>query len=109
MKVGMVLADTIIANIDYTNKIDCEGTTCVIINGHALVRSIGKPADAKTLGDLGNTFSEAVIHLGQSYQRIVIKFDRYRRESIKYAKNTQNSPNIIRRASEGRRLRLPHN
>ena len=81
MKVGMVLANTISANIYCTNKIDCEGTTCmIVINRHALVRLIGKPADAKTLGDLGDTFSEAVIHLGQSHQRIVIIFDRYRRE-----------------------------
>ena len=93
MKIGMVLAGTITANIDCPNKIDCEGTMCIIIDGHALVHSIGKPAEAKTLGDLGDTFSEAVIHLGQSYKIIVIIFDRYRRESIKSAKHKQNSPN----------------
>ena len=87
------MVDTITANIDCPDKIDCEGTTCIIIDGHALVHSIGKPAEAKILGDLGDTFAEAVIHLGQSYQRIVIIFHKYRRESIKSAKHKENYPN----------------
>ena len=65
---------------DCPNSIDCEGTTCIIIDGQALVHSIGKPAEANTFGDLGETFADAVTHLGQSYQRIYIIFDRYRKE-----------------------------
>ena len=41
----------------------------------SLVHSIGKPAEAKTFGDLGGTFAEAVMLLGKSYQRIDIFFD----------------------------------
>ena len=59
-----------------------------------------------TLGDLGDTFAEAVIHLGQSHQRIVIIFDRYRRESSLLSTSKINP---IRRAIEGRRVSLLHN
>ena len=40
-----ILADTIIANSDCPNLIDCEGTTCILIDGQTLVQSIGKPAE----------------------------------------------------------------
>ena len=44
----------------------------IIIDGQALVQSIGKPAEAKIAGDFGDTFAEAGMHLGQSYQKIMI-------------------------------------
>ena len=106
-----ILADTSIANIDCPSSIDCEGTACIIIDGQALVQSIGKPAEAKTFGDFGETFAEAVMYLGHSYQRIDIFFDRYRRESIKSATREKRTSKIhpIRRVIEDRHVPLPHN
>ena len=44
-----------------------------------MVHSIGKPAEAKTFYDFGDTFGEAMMHFGQFYPKIEIIFDRYRK------------------------------
>ena len=91
------MADTITGNIDCPNSIDCEGTTCIIIDGQALVHSTGKPAEA-AFGNLGDTLADAVMHIGQSYQIIDIVFDRYRGDKSNLLQerdgtHKQNSPN----------------
>ncbi|CAG9812620.1 unnamed protein product [Phaedon cochleariae] len=76
-------------------KLVAEGVECpnsinidrnpsqLIIDGQALVNSIGKPATATTFGDLAAIFIDRVVHLGRPYARVDILFDRYRPKSIK--------------------------
>ena len=53
--------------------------TVSIINGQALVTTIGKPANSKTFGDLADSFCSAVY--SKPGGRVYIVFDRYFQES----------------------------
>ena len=58
--------------------------TCLLIDGPALIKAIGKPERAKTFGDLGDVFCHSVVErFGDVYSRIDVVFDRYNESSIK--------------------------
>ena len=64
--------------INCPESIDLRGkTACLIIDGQALVVSLGKPNSCSSFRDLADTFVQAVLQMGK-YQRINVVFDRYR-------------------------------
>ncbi|CAG9818055.1 unnamed protein product [Phaedon cochleariae] len=70
--------------VECPNSINIDrNTSQLIIDGQALVNSIGKPATATTFGDLAATFIDGVVHLERPYVRVDILFDRYHTKSIK--------------------------
>ena len=73
--------------------------SCTIIDGHALVQAIGKPASSTTFGDLADVFCDAVFsHFQKGCLRVDVAFDRYRESSIK--SNTRS-----KRAGTGKYIR----
>ena len=61
-----------------------QGKTCVVIDGHALIQSMGKPRECKTFEDYGSSFSKVVLkHFKGSVTRVDVAFDRYQQGSIK--------------------------
>jgi len=61
-----------------------SGHGCVIIDGHALIQSLGKPKDCQTFADYGNVFYLSVVcYFSPSVHKIDVVFDRYRSGSIK--------------------------
>ena len=93
-----LLAGILTEGIDCPKNIDLHESSCLIIDGQALVNEIGKPADDVTFGDLANTFVTSVLQIGTRYQRVDIVFDRYRDASIK-------SKTRIRRTKTARPIR----
>ena len=49
----------------------------LVIDGQAVVISIGKPQEAKTFGDLADTFVKSILQSGTEFQRIDVLFNRY--------------------------------
>ena len=89
-----------------------ELKTCTIIDGQALVQTMGKPVGSMTFGDISDAFHDAVFnYLCERCTRVDVVFDRYRKESIKSgirAKRAgQSRP--IRRNIDGRDVALPVN
>ena len=64
---------------------DAKLRTCTIIDGHALIQVIGKPAGCLTFGDYADHFLKSVIkNLNENTTRVDVAFDRYLgRTSIK--------------------------
>ena len=63
---------------------ETEQTTCVIIDGMALVQVLGKPHGANTFGELADSFCDKVFsNLRGSQTRIDVVFDDYRAKFIK--------------------------
>ena len=61
-----------------------EGRTCVVIDGHALIQSMGNPCNCQTFGDYTGVFFKGVTkHCIGSVNRVNVAFDRYLEESIK--------------------------
>ena len=106
-----MLSDELICGIMCPSSITPEGSSCLIIDGQALVNAVGKPADNKTFGDLADTFVTAVLKMGTSYNRIDVVFDRYKEDSIKAGTRHNRSKHAkpIRRMVEGRHVPLPSN
>ena len=71
-----LLAGILTEGIDCPKIIDLHESSCLIIDGQALVHEIGKPADDVTFGDIGDTFFTFVLQIGTLYQRVNIVFDR---------------------------------
>lgn len=70
--------------VECPNSIEFDQSTSqLIIDGQALVNSIGKPENATTFGDLAASFIKRIVYLGRPYARVDILFDRYRPRSIK--------------------------
>ena len=58
--------------------------TCCIIDGMAMVQSIGKPATCKTFGDLADVFVKVVhSNLSDRCPRVDVAFDHYEEKSVK--------------------------
>ena len=73
------LIDKLMDGINCPESIDLHGkTACFIIDGQALVVSLGKPNGCSSFRDLADTFVQAVLQMGKRYQRINVVFDRYR-------------------------------
>ena len=81
------------------------------MDGKALVVALGKPANAKTFGDLADIYLRTVLKAGSNFQRVDIVFDRYRKETIKGATRTRRTKAArpIRRIVEGRDVPFPIN
>jgi hypothetical protein len=105
-----LLADTLTAGITCPQSITIEDSSCIIFDGQALVNAIGKPTDAKTFGDLADTFVKAVLQAGSSFDRIDVTFDRYKEDSIKSGtrQHRTKSAQPIRRMIESRQVPLPN-
>lgn len=85
-----VLADELTEDIVCPEAIELyDSSSCLIIDGQALVAALGKPNNAVTFGDLADTYVRAVLKAGSNYQRIDIVFNGYREETIKDATRTQ--------------------
>ena len=87
-----------------------EQLTCIIIDGMALVQSIGKPSTATTFGDLADVFCACVLqHLHGMCSRVDVVFDTYVLTSIKSATRAKRASKKrkIRRVIESRDILLP--
>ncbi|CAG9824610.1 unnamed protein product [Phaedon cochleariae] len=94
-------ATCLVAGVEYTH-----GQQTVVL---VLVNSIGKPATATTFGDLAAILIDRVVHLGRSYARVDILFDRYRPKSIKsgtHCRRTRGAVSV-RRDITGAAIPLP--
>lgn len=78
-----ILAAHLKADINCPATLTLTGRSCLIIDGQALVMSIGKPENATTFGDIADTLVSAIENLAKKYCRIDIIFDRYIPLSIK--------------------------
>ena len=107
-----VLAEKLTEDIVCPEAIELhDSSSCLIIDGQALVVALGKPDNAVTFGDLANIYVRAVLKAGSKYQRVDIVFDRYREETIKSPTRTRRTKAAqpIRRLVEGRDVPLPKN
>ena len=87
-----------------------EMNTCLLIDGSAFIQAIGKPENAKTFGDLADTFTRNVFNrLCSEYSRVDVLFDRYLETSIKAGARTNRTGNVrpIRRVINSRNVKLP--
>ncbi|CAL4125529.1 unnamed protein product [Meganyctiphanes norvegica] len=87
------------------------GFSCLIIDGQALVFSLGKGENCKTFKDQANVFIQCVLKNEMSYDRIDVVFDRYRVKSIKNNTRTRRTKNRrpIRKIIEHPDVPLPAN
>ncbi len=106
-----VLCDTLTDGIPLAEYITPTGQSAIVIDGQALIMTIGSMSGMNTFGEFADTFCDTVFSLGKTYCRIDVVFDRYRHNSIQSgtrAKRTsQRHP--IRRVVEGRDICLPSN
>ena len=65
--------------VDIPFEVPCADTkTCVLIDGHALIQSLGKPNGCQTFGDYADVFVQNVTrHFGEHTSRVDVVFDRY--------------------------------
>ena len=79
-----ILIEKLAEGLDCPPTIDLSGkSSCMVIDGQALVVSLGKPKDSVTFGDMSDAFLRAVLQIGKFCQRIDVVFDRYWEYSIK--------------------------
>ena len=89
---------------------ETTGKTCIIIDGHALIQSLGNPSKCKTFGDYANNFEKNVIkEFSGSVSRIDVVFDQYRLLSIKSATRSKRAgqKRLIRKVIDRDDLQLP--
>ena len=80
----------------------------LIIDGQALVVSLGCPPHAKTFSDFADVFVASVLHAGAHYHRIDVVFDRYKPDSVKQGTRLQRGRGMpIRRHIESKEGPLP--
>ena len=106
------LGDVLTEGIDCPDKISLHATSsCLIIDGQALILALGKPSDAVTYGDLADNYVKMVLKMGSKFKRIDIVLDRYREKSIKASTRTRRckSARPIRRIVEDRDVPLTNN
>ena len=106
------LQNRLLENIECPESINLHGKpSCLIIDGQALVFSIGKAENCSTFGHLADKFIESVMWQGRSYGRIDVVFDRYRVNSIKENTRSRRTKNLkpIRKLIEHRDVPLPQN
>ena len=86
-----------------------RASTQLIIDGQAMVVSLGKPADARTFGDLADNFIRSLTLHSKTYHRIDVTYDRYVPGSVKGATRQRRAGTCrpIRRVIEGRLVPLP--
>ena len=69
--------------------------TCVIIDGHALIQSLGRLHDCKTFGEYANVFANVVFNnFSNETTRVDVVFDRYLgKKSIKASTRSSGQEN----------------
>ncbi|CAB4006762.1 Hypothetical predicted protein [Paramuricea clavata] len=68
--------EKLVEGLDCPPTIDLFGKlSCMVIDGQAIVVSLGKPKDSVTFGDMPDAFFLAVLQIGQFCQRIDVVFD----------------------------------
>ena len=106
------LADKLTHNVIIQENINLnENVAYLIIDGPALMQSLGRPKDCTNFGDLADSFVSSVLNSGRSCHRIDILFDRYRDLSIKSStrdKRNKKSCRPVRRVIEDRNVPLPN-
>lgn len=99
-----------------TEKLECpvslaleKVSSTLIIDGQALVMSLGKPPGLENFGDLAELYTNNIQKYAKYYSRIDIVFDRYREKSIKSGTRTKRSKGAtpIRRIIENASVPLP--
>ena len=65
-----VLADLITSGINRPSEIELQGSSCLLIDGLALVSAFGKPSGSQTFGDFADKFQVDVLQAGSRYQYI---------------------------------------
>jgi len=94
-----VLLEVTTQGVTCPAEVTIDGTSCLVIDGQALVISLGKPAGITNFGELADAFVKLVMHVGRCFDRIDVTFDRYRDTSIKAGTRTKRSKHarLIRR------------
>lgn len=90
-----------------------ESSTCIIIDGHALVQALWKPNSAKTFGDYADLYAAKVkSFITAECTRVDVVFDQYLKHSIKNRtreKRTGKNSRSVRRIVDSRDVPLPCN
>lgn len=87
------------------------GHSQIVIDGQALVMSLGQPSDCSTFGEYAGKFVRAVLRYAKDFHRVDVTFDRYREMSIKNVTRKKRAKGCspIRRAIEDGSVPLPRN
>ena len=96
--------------IDCPDNFDVPASSTLIIDGQALVVSLGKPQKqvCYTFGDFARMFNQAVFQYGRHFSRIDVVFDRYDQMSVKEGtRNRRKKGRAIRRIIESPDVPLP--
>lgn len=106
-----VLVEAMTQDVTCPAEVTIDGTSCLVIDGQALVVSLGKPAGITNFGELADAFVKLVMHMGRCFDRIDVTFDRYRDTSIKADTRMKRSKHarLIRRVVEDGSVPVPHN
>ena len=105
------LQKRLLEDIDCRESINLDNKpSCLIIDGQALVCSIGKAKECENFGHLADKFRNSVLSQGASYARIDVVFDRYRENSIKESTRDRRAlkQKAIRKLIDSRSVTLPH-
>ena len=106
------LMNLITTDIDCPSSIEHQKeTSLLIIDGQALVVTLGRPENIATFGDFARLFIQNVEKSGTKFKRVDIVFDRYRDSSIKAATRQKRAKKLcpIRRVIENEHVPLPKN
>ena len=105
-----IFADVLLKGVQCPTRLpeDMNGGT-LIIDGQALIVSLGKPPKAIKFGDLADIFVQSVLSAGEKFEIIHILFDRYYTTSIKDGTRNRRGKmkKAIRRLVTGRDTPLP--
>ena len=107
----LIMADCLTDGVPCPEQIIILTQANLILDGQALVMSIGKPDGATTFSDLADTFCNSVFGMVRVYQRIDVVFDRYTQSSIRDGTRNRRTKGYtpIRRLIEERDVPLPQN
>lgn len=90
-----------------------DSSSCLLIDGHAMIQALGKPEGARTFGDLANIFFKNIRRRFEAgFQRVDVVFDRYFDSSIKDGTRSNRvgaTARPIRRIIDSRDVKLPQN
>jgi len=105
-----ILFDVLTKDVSCPSEITISEPSCLIIDGQAMIMSLGKPSDVNTFGEYADVVLKYIFKQGEAYDRIDVTFDRYRDLSIKAdtrVKRTKKS-RPIRRLIEDKDVPLPN-
>jgi len=88
-----------------------SGTTCIVIDGQALVTALGKPTDKMTFGEYAETLAKRVYNMAEVYDKIDVAIDGYWKDSIKVGTRVKRKHGLqpARRRVESLAIPLPAN